>query len=81
MSRLWDLILTLNTLRNALVHRLDPPDFDAKVKSFLVSALTDYGPSGLREAIRSGSVLDQLRYAIVVLMGFLGSCEQDARPR
>ena len=78
-GKLWDLILTLNTLRNALVHHLEPPEFDAKVKAFLASASTDYGPSGLREEIRNSPVPDQLRHAIVVLMGFLGSCEQDAR--
>lgn len=77
-SKLWDLILTLNTLRNTVVHQLEPPEFDAKVKAFLASASTDYGPSGLREEIRRSPVPDRLRYAIVVLMMFLGSCEQDA---
>lgn len=75
----WALIFVLNSLRNDLVHQLEPPKFDSKLKAFLAAHLAEYVETpSFQNMVPTWSTAAQLRTALALLMGFLGNYEKEA---
>jgi hypothetical protein len=78
-SDMWDLVTSLNTLRNDLVHQLDSTKFEDRLRRVLQAHLSSIEDSEDRDQMQAETVPNQLRFAIVYMMGFLGSYEDDAK--
>ena len=65
---LWAAVKSLNALRNKMAHNLEPPDFEEKVRTFVVEA-ENMNP----EVIPSDSLDDELhmhlRFVIAAIIG------------
>jgi len=78
-SDMWDLISSINVLRNDLAHKLESPKFEQKLKHVLEAHISSIEDPEKRSEVEAMSVPDQLKFAVVYTMGFLNSYLSDAQ--
>ena len=77
--KMWDLILTVNSLRNELSHYLESKKLDNKIKN-VVQKFKETDPTHpLLKNYKSKNFEDQLKVMIMYLAGFLNSYLDDAK--
>jgi len=82
-DKCWELILQINSLRNRLAHKLQPPDLDQRIKQILaldkeVQPIDDMIFDKSREDFEQA---EGLRHAIVSCMLFLRGLIYDAEEK
>lgn len=77
-NEMWELIFVFNTLRNELAHSLNSENTDKKIKRVLNThiKISKSDPDYLDFSVFS--IKEQLHFAIVYALGFLGSYERDS---
>jgi hypothetical protein len=78
-SDMWDLIVSINSLRNEFAHQLASPKVDSKLQRTIDLFLQSLEKPESRREKTALPRAQQLKDAIVYCMGFLGQYERDAR--
>lgn len=76
-SELWDIIFQVNSIRNDLVHHLEPPKLTSKIDNLTRLYLDSVGSLDEMREFEMISTAEKLRSVLVYLLGFLGEYEDD----